>query len=147
MPTNAGFEKHRLLLYYKGDISALVLFAQQSNGSICFPTALPKLSSALETEEFETLKVSLHPAMLIKHINESLALETDLLRAEPSFSEQVDAPGGIVTIHLARFMRLDPPHRMLQERGCRLRTLPELRGCMPAEMELLRRAYVKLMEG
>jgi len=31
------FNQHRLLLYYKGDISALTLFAQHGNGSVCFP--------------------------------------------------------------------------------------------------------------
>jgi hypothetical protein len=47
---------------------------------------------------------------------------------------------------MARFMLLDPPHKLMQSRDCRLRTLPELRGRPPAEMELLRRAYVKVME-
>jgi hypothetical protein len=45
------FANHRLLLYYKGDISALILFAQHGNGSVCFPEPLPALSSALEPEE------------------------------------------------------------------------------------------------
>jgi hypothetical protein len=36
---------YRLMLYYKGDISALTLFLQQENGSICFPRKLPLLSS------------------------------------------------------------------------------------------------------
>ena len=45
--TQPNFVNHRLLLYYKGDISALMLFAQHSNGSICFPEPLPALSSAL----------------------------------------------------------------------------------------------------
>jgi hypothetical protein len=42
------FNHHRSLLYYKGDISGLILFAQQENGSVCFPEPLPFLSSALE---------------------------------------------------------------------------------------------------
>lgn len=138
---------HRLLLYYKGDISALTLFAQHSNGSICFPEPLPALSSALEPEAFTDNKVCLHPALLVNHINQMLRLDNDLLRAELEFSEQIDTPGGIVTVHMARFIVLDPPHKLLQSRNCRLRTLPELRGRPPAEMELLRRAYVKVMEG
>ena len=137
---------HRLLLYYKGDISALMLFAQQQNGSVCFPEPLPLLSSALEPEQFKTSKVCIHPAMLANNINNLLRLDNDLLRVEPEFSEQIDAPGGIITVHMARFMLLDPPHKLMQSRECRMRTLPELRGRPPAEMELLRRAYVKLME-
>ncbi len=139
------FANHRLLLYYKGDISALILFAQHSNGSICFPEPLPALSSALEPEEFISTKVSTHPAVLVNTINQLLQLDNDLLRVEPEFTEQIDAPGGIITVHMARFMLLDPPHKLMQSKDCRMRTLPELRGRPPAEMELLRRAYTKVM--
>jgi hypothetical protein len=148
MSSNPLFNPHhRLLLYYKGDISALTLFAQHNNGSVCFPGPLPALSSALEIGECESAKVSPHPAMLVNRINELLQLDDDLLRIETGFSEPVDTPGGMITVHMARFMVLDPPHKLMQSRDCRLRTLPELRGRPPAEMELLRRAYVKVMEG
>lgn len=141
-----AYPRHRLLLYYKGDISALTLFAQQSNGSVCFPDALPALSSALDEAEMPDEKVALHPAQLVSAINRGWQLDDDLLRLEACFSAPVDTPGGIITVHMARFMVLDPPHKLLQSRACRLRTLPELRGRPPAEMELLRRAYVKVME-
>lgn len=140
-----AFANHRLLLYYKGDISALMLFAQHGNGSICFPDALPALSDALAPEQFISEKVSTHPAVLVNAINRLLQLDNDLLRVEPEFSEQIDTPGGIITVHMARFMLLDPPHQLMQSRDCRMRTLPELRGRPPAEMELLRRAYTKVM--
>ncbi|PPD38633.1 MAG: hypothetical protein CTY16_19895 [Methylobacter sp.] len=146
MLTDGLFKNHRLMLYYKGDISALTLFAQNGDGSVCFPNPLPALSSALEPEEFTEAKISLHPSVLVNAINQLLQLDNDLLQAEPGFSEQIDTPGGIVTVHMARFMLLDPPHKLLQSRVCQLKTLPELRGRPPAEMELLRRAYVKVME-
>ena len=145
MSSDNPFHNHRLLLYYKGDISALTLFAQHSNGSVCFPEPLPALSSALEQEEFEDSKVSTHPSMLVNAINQLLQLDNDLLHAEAGFSEQIDTPGGIITVHMARFMLLDPPHKLMQSRDCRMRTLPELRGRPPAEMEMLRRAYTKVM--
>lgn len=147
MPHSNVFQNHRLLLFYKGDISALTLFAQHSNGSICFPEPLPLLSSALEQEEFEESKVTIHPSMLVNAINQQLQLDNDLLHAEAGFAEQIDTLGGIITVYMARFKLLDPPHKLLQSRDLKLRTLPELRGRPPAEMELLRRAYVKMMEG
>jgi hypothetical protein len=147
MPHSKVFQNHRLLLFYKGDISALTLFAQHSNGSICFPEPLPLLSSALEQEEFEESKVTIHPSMLVNAINQQLQLDNDLLHAEAGFAEQIDTPGGIITVYMARFKLLDPPHKLLQSRDLKLRTLPELRGRPSAEMELLRRAYVKMMEG
>jgi hypothetical protein len=146
MPSSTLFSNHRLLLLYKGDISALVLFAQQNNGSVCFPEPLPALSSAVDTEGFAAGTISLHPSMLVNHIRQLLRLDEDLLRVESGFSERIDSPGGVITVHMARFMLLDPPHKLMQSRDCRLRTLPELRGRPPAEMELLRRAYVKVME-
>jgi hypothetical protein len=148
MSSEPVFDPHHcLLLYYKGDISALTLFAQQANGSVCFPGPLPALSTTLESGEFESAKVRPHPAMLVTRISQLLQLDDDLLRIEPGFSEPVDTPGGIITVHMARFMVLDPPHKLMQSRDCRMRTLPELRGRPPAEMELLRRAYVIVMEG
>jgi len=91
-------------------------------------------------------KVSLHPSVLVNTVNQLYRLDNDLLKAEAEFSQQIDTPGGIVTVYMARFMLLDPPHQLLQSLNCRLRTLPELRGRPPAEMELLRRAYVQVME-
>lgn len=146
MPLTNAFNNHRLLLYYKGDISALTLFAQHGNGSVCFPEPLPTLSSILEPEQTEAGKVAVHPSTLVNAINQMLQLDNDLLRAEAGFSEQIGCPGGIITIHMARFMLLDPPHKLMQCRDCKLKTLPELRGRPAAEMELLRRAYVRVME-
>ena len=81
-------ERHRLLLFYKGDISALILFAQQSNGSVCFPDALPALSSAMNADEIEPTKVSLHPAMLINDLNRRLQLDSDLCLADRAVSRE-----------------------------------------------------------
>ena len=141
------FSHHRVLLFYKGDISALTLFAQQINGGVCFPCPLPKLSVTLDENETNINTISTHPATLVNAINQHMHLDQDLLRAEPGFCEQVDAPGGIITVYMARFMLLDPPHVLLAKHDCQLKTLPELRGRPPAEMELLRRAYTLLMEG
>lgn len=140
------FQTHRLLLFYKGDISALVLFAQHENGSICLPEPLPALSNILEEESGYASKVSVHPAVLVQGANQLLNLDNDLLRGEPGYCEYVDTPKGMITVYMARFNLLDPPHKLMQARGYRMRTLPELRGLPPAEMELLRRAYVKVME-
>ncbi len=142
-----SFEQHRLLLYYKGDISALVLFAQCANGSVCFPRPLPILSSPLEEDDIVEQKVCPHPAALLNHVTRLMQLDDDLLRMEPGFSEAIDTPNGAIIVHMARFMVLDPPHGLMHRHDCRMRTLPELRGRPPAELELLRRAYVKVMEG
>jgi hypothetical protein len=137
---------YRLMLYYKGDISALTLFLQNNKGSICFPESLPLLSSPVEPDAVKISKVSLLPVVLVNEINKQFKLPTDLLRAEACFNEQIETPKGITTVYMARFMVLDPPHKLVQSLSCQLKTLPELRGRPPAEMELLRRAYCYVME-
>lgn len=140
------FQNHRLLLYYKGDISALTLFAQHESGSVCLPEPLPALSSILEEESGYASKVSVHPAVLVQSVNRLLNLDNDLLLSEPGYCEYIDTPKGMITVYMARFNLLDPPHKLMQSLGYKMKTLPELRGRPSAEMELLRRAYVKVME-
>lgn len=138
-------DKHRFILYYKGDISALILFAQQENGSVCFPHPLPKLSSLLTEQQGQSETIRVHPAVLLHNLNQQLQLDSDLLRIDSDFCEQVDTPGGVVTVYSARFMLLDPPHKLMQARQCKMQTLPALRNSPPAELELLRCVYQKVM--
>ncbi|MGR9044646.1 MAG: hypothetical protein ACU841_17870 [Gammaproteobacteria bacterium] len=138
--------KSHLILFYKGDISALTLFCQQADGHICFPP-LPKLSMIIPEDEIRPEPVSLRPTKLIEKINAQLQLDDDLLVSEPGFNEQVETPRGIVTVYMARFNLLDPPHKLMAKRSCKMQPLTALIGRPPAEMELLRRAYTQLMEG
>lgn len=140
------FSFNRLLLLYKGDISALTLFAQHENGSVCLPEPLPPLSSIYEEDTQPERKVNLHPAVLLQTLNRLLNFDAELLRNESGFCQYVDTPKGVISVYMARFDLLDPPHKLMQAAGFRLKTLPELRGRPPTEMELLRRAYVKVME-
>ena len=41
----------RVILYYNGAISALTLFLQHPDESVCTPSPLPALSSVLEDDE------------------------------------------------------------------------------------------------
>ena len=54
-------------------------------------------------------------------------LPDNLLQANTAYREQVDTPGEIVTVYLARFNALDPPRQLMVEKGCRFRTLTELK--------------------
>ena len=80
-------------------------------------------------------------------INSQLNLDDDLLVVEPGFYEQVETSAGIEIVYMAKFKLLDPPHKLMAERNCKMQTLIALMGRSPPEMELLRRAYVKVMEG
>ncbi|WP_027159430.1 hypothetical protein [Methylobacter luteus] len=141
-----AFENNRVILYYNGAISALTLFVQHANGSVCSPSPLPLLSSALESEETVHDVVSTHPASVVQAAGTALDLPIHLLKAESGYRERIETPGGIITVYLARFDLLDPPHQLMESKDCRFRTLTQLRGQPPAEMELLRRAYAYIME-
>ena len=137
---------YRLILCYKGDIITLTLFSQQADGNICFADKLPLLSSPIEAEDYQANKITLLPSVLINRINQQFDLSNDLLRTESGFNEQIETPKGIISVYLVRFNLLNPPHKLMQAKGCLLKTLPELRGKSPSEMKLLRRAYSYLME-
>jgi len=136
----------RVILYYNGAISGLTLFVQHPNESVCTPSPLPVLSSALEEDEMPLNIGNIPPASIVSAISNAMGLPANLLQANIGYREHVDTPDEIITVYLAYFNALDPPRQLMAEKGCQLRTLTELRNRPPAEMELLRRAYALVME-
>jgi hypothetical protein len=136
----------RVILYYNGAISALTLFLQHPGESVCTPSPLPALSSVLEDDVMPQNIDLMAPAKIVSAISKTMDLPDNLLQANTAYREQVDAPGGIITVYMARFNTLDPPRLLMAEKGCKFETLTELRNRPPAEMELLRRAYALVME-
>ncbi len=137
---------NHLILYYRGDISALTLFCQQATGSVCFPS-LPALSEVVEEDDMSALEVISVPTLELKAIREQLKLDDDFLVADTDYYQQVSTPKGIVNVYMARFKVLDPPYQELSAHDLELKTITDLMGRPPAEMELLRRAYCCLIEG
>jgi len=136
----------RVILYYNGAISALTLFVQHPHESVCTPSPLPAQSSVLEEDEMPLTIANIPPANVVSAISNAMGLPANLLKANTGYREQVDTAGGIITVYLAQFNALDPPRQLMAEKGCKFRTLTELRNRPPAEMELLRRAYALVME-
>ncbi|WP_262964007.1 hypothetical protein [Methylobacter psychrophilus] len=138
--------RSRTILYYNGAISALTLFVQHPDGSVCTPSPLPAKSSVREEDELSLTIVHTPPAIIVSTISNIMDLPANILQADTGYREQVDTPDGIITVYLAHFTMLDPPRQLMADKGCQLRTLTELRNRPPAELELLRRAYVLVME-
>ncbi|MDD5266380.1 MAG: hypothetical protein PHO08_04535 [Methylococcales bacterium] len=139
-------ESSRVILYYNGAISALTLFLQHPDESVCSPSPLPALSSVLEEGEMPLTIALMAPVDMAAAISKIMGLPADLLQANMGYHEQVDTLNGVITVYLAYFNVLDPPRQLMAEKGCKFRTLTELRNRPPAEMELLRRAYALVME-
>jgi len=136
----------RVILYYNGAISGLTLFVQHPDESVCTPSPLPALSSVIELEEMPLNIIHTPPEFIVNAISKAMELPEHILQANTAYRERVDTPGGIIAVYLAQFNALDPPRQLMAEKGCKFRTLTELRNRPPAEMELLRRAYALIME-
>lgn len=141
MPAWAGAS--RLILYHVHRSSSRTLFLRHATGSVIAPAPLPFLSTVLEEGEYdaEDLAVFAHPAALARDYCARSGLEPSLLQAEGGFQQRVDAPGGIITVYLARFTCIDPPSGLFSADGGKFCAITELRGGHPAEMALLQRAY------
>ena len=142
---NPFFSQRRVIVYYNGAISGLTLFAQFADEGVCRPIPLPALSSYLELEDQPAI-IELAPADLVTNLCQHLGFPDDLLKLNPEYIERVDTPNGVITVYLAQFTLLDPPHALMAEKGAKLKTLTELRQSSPAELDLLRRAYAAVME-
>jgi hypothetical protein len=142
---NLFFANRRVIIFYNGAISALTIFAQFTNESVCYPSPLPVLSSYLALDEQPAI-LELPPANLIPEVCAQLGIPDDLFKVNPEYIERVDTPDGIITVYLLRFSLLDPPNALMTEKGAKLRRLTELRQRPTAELDLLRRAYATIME-
>ncbi|MBF0246495.1 MAG: hypothetical protein HQL36_00255 [Alphaproteobacteria bacterium] len=136
----------RLILVHKQPVSARTRFLRYEHGVIA-PEPLPALSQVLEEDELAGSAVVLeHPAMLINRVTEGLGLAASDLKLENEFRAFVDTPGGVVPIYLARIVTIDPPFTVADKLGARFIDITEARDLGPAELDLLRRAYLCVME-
>lgn len=138
------FENARLIMYHKHHTSARTLFLKL-NDTICAFSPLPSLSQI--NDSHVQLPVVIHPAALIAHAEKLMGLENGLLEIDNQFQEQIDVSQGPITVYLARFTSVDPPHELVAMSEGRFIALTEARQIPPTELELLRRAYAAIMEG
>jgi len=133
----------RLILCHVHRSSSRTLFLRHASGSVIAPAPLPFLSTVFDEEAIgsENGAVFAHPAALVHAYCAQAGLEPSLLQAEGEFQQRVDAPGGTITVYLARFTCIDPPSELFAAQGGKFCAITELRGGHPAEMALLRQAY------
>lgn len=135
----------RLILAHKQRTSARLRFLRFDHGMCAFEP-LPALSVVEEEGEGEP-PVAYHPNAWLRAAEQRLGLDTGALKAETEFHATVQTPDGPVTVHLASFETVDPPFEEAAAAGGRFVAITEARGCAPAEMELLRRAYTAMLGG
>ena len=136
----------RLILVHKQRTSAMVRFLRYDDGIVA-PEPFPKLSQVLgEDEEVDGADVVAHPAMLVNQVAGQLGLRADDIDLETDFSSNVDTPQGVAPVYLGRITTIDPPFEVAEIIGARFINITEARDMTPSELELLRRAYLCVME-
>jgi len=136
----------RLILVHKQPTSAHIHFLRFEDGIVA-PVPLPKLSQVLgEEESVEDAEVVQHPAMLVGRVATELDMDAKAIRLEGDFHAHVDTPDGAAAIFLGRIDTIDLPFDVAEKAGGRFISLTEARDLTPTELELLRRAYICIME-
>jgi len=123
----------RLILVHKQPTSAHIHFLRFEDGIVA-PVPLPKLSQVQ------------HPAMLVGRVATELDMDAKAIRLEGDFHAHVDTPDGAAAIFLGRIDTIDLPFDVAEKAGGRFISLTEARDLTPTELELLRRAYICIME-
>lgn len=138
----------RIIILHKHPVSAKVRFLRLAHGGICGFEALPDLASVLDDEvpEKEGNIVS-HPAVIARQAEKMLALDQGALEIINEYLQRVDVPQGVIGVYLLGLVGHETPDEALAKQGTNLQLITEMRDLPPAEIELLRRAYVTVMEG
>lgn len=138
----------RIIVFHKHPVSAKVQFLKQAYGGVCGFEPLPELASVLDEEVVENNdNVVSHPKVICQQAENQLGLESDSLEIEKEYFQRVDVPSGVINVYLVGIKGHDTPTEILAEHNTSLHLITAFRGLPPAEMELLRRAYVAVMEG
>ena len=131
----------RLILVHKQKTSGRLRFLRLPHGTVAF-APLPPLSELMENAAPQVVH---HPAAFLRAAEARLGLPAGSLAHEPEFQATVDTPDGPVAVHLASFTTIDPPFDAAAALGGQFIAITEAMGSMPAEMDLLRRAYEALL--
>lgn len=136
----------RLIMFHKQKTSARTRFLSFQGETVCGFDPLPTLAELMEPRP-DPSPVAFHPGRLVHQAESRLGLPAGSLEAMGDFYEQVDVPGGPISVYLAGFTTEDPPFAAALTVGGRFIELPEARSIPATELLLLRRAYEYLLGG
>jgi len=138
----------RLILYHKHPTSARTRYLKLDGNSVCAFHPLPAAAEILQSQAGVTESGILpHPAAVIAAAEHWLGLAPGALEYQSDFRAVVRAGKSDYRIFLVRFTDIDPPFDAAQRVGADFIAITEARSLPPVELELLRQAYVHVMEG
>lgn len=131
-----------LIVYHKSSSSGRTRFLRQQSGALCVLKPLPKLSEVLDESVDD---VVVHPTLVSQKAAQWFDMAESDIEIDGEFREQVDVAGNPLTVYLARFNTIDPPFEMAEKMGAKFIAITDALDALPAELELLRRAYAVIM--
>lgn len=134
----------RAILYHKQATSARLRFLMFAYNSVCAFEPIPRLAQALTGRQENP---ALHPAPVVKQLEQELGFATGTLRAEEGYRLLVEVPDRNIQILLIAIESIDPPFELAERIGGRFIDLTQARGLPPVELELLRGAYELVLGG
>ena len=131
-----------LIVYHKSSSSGRTRFVRYKSGALCALTPLPKLSEVLDESDDDVVA---HPRLLSKKAAQWFDVAESDIEIDCDYREYVDVAGGPLTVYLARFKTIDPPFQTAERMGAKFIAITDALDALPAELELLRRAYSVIM--
>lgn len=139
-------EAARVILYHKHPTSAMTRFFKLEQG-VLVGRLLPQLARVVTDEGVSPAAVVPHPGAIAAELEQWLSMPAGSLEVDADYAELVEVPGAVVRIFLIRFTTIDPPFDAAAAVNAAFVPLTQTRGLPQVELELLRSAYVAIMEG
>jgi hypothetical protein len=132
----------QLVLYHKQRSSARLRFLRHAHGGMCTLRPLP-VDARVQTGPCDGTSeaVRLHPGMLLRAAEATLALPRGCIASDATFRCSVLADAGCADVYLGQFTDIDPPLHAVAAAGGSFIELVQARRLPRSELMLLRLVY------
>lgn len=137
----------RVILFHKQSTSAMTRFFKSNDAGVLIGGDLPEQARVVTGEVEASSAVVAHPAAIIAELAKWLSLPADAMEVESEYVELLEVPAQVIRVCLIRFTTIDPPFAEAEKANASFIALTQARTLAAVELELLRSAYIQIMEG
>lgn len=132
----------RFIIYHLNPASARLRFLKSSDGQVCHPLPLPRLSDLIDHYSHVD-SVTVHPASYLQAISKLLSTSIDKLVIEDGFRCWIDTPQQVLPVYLLRVNSQSP---CAAPKDYQWIELPDSFSLTEIERNMMRHCYQRLME-
>lgn len=140
--------QHRIILFHQQSTSARTrfLFYKQRNSVLGF-SPLSELAVLMEDCDDNSLETIKHQRLseLDVLMRYNIGIPADKILLDSEFIHLIDVPKEIIAVSLGRFTDIDPPFEWAESMNMDFRELTGVRNVNPVELELMQKAYQRVM--